>query len=373
MSGIIGSPTTEIISEGLVFNVDATKRPCVLRPFHDPLNVYNIVDSAAPTNGCQLPDHSLFVTPSGEVLYRSSTPICSFQFDAYTSGALTSATGGDAGDAGFFITFGTTIIIGYSFVGDCIGFPGTCTTFTGGCGTLLNIGATAPITYIDNISFNTCGGAPLPMTVVTGDAGVCKMSGMTSLDDGGNIAFAYSNGGPTNNNWVRFTDMSTLNLSVNHSAEFVIYNDNVFGPTSPTIYNRGSQSGANGYWWVYLTDGGGTDSLIWEYSYTPSSYTSIGTATVIPRNVYTHGIITIDYENLEYKIYINGVLVNTQSLISTIRNVTSDILYMGVYDESIASNYGFTGNIPILRFYDHVLNQNEVVHNFTAIKDKYGL
>jgi len=256
MSGTIGStPTTEIISEGLVFNVDARLRASVLKPLGNPMHVHN--------------------------------------------------------------------------------------------------------TVAEN----------------TFDEGVCKMSGMTSLESGGTISFSYINSGPTNNNWVLFDGMTTLNLSRNHSAEFVIYNKNIFGPTSwPAIYNRGGQSGSNGYWWCFLTDGGGVDNLIWQYSYAPSSYASLSVPTVINRFGYTHGIISINYDTFEYKVYINGALVSTQTPDVTIREVPGqDNLYMGVYNGSSGSQYGFTGDIPILRFYDRVLNEDEVTHNFTAIKNYYAL
>jgi hypothetical protein len=254
MSGTIGStPTTEIISEGLVFNVDARLRASVLKPLNDPLNVYNTVAES-------------------------------------------------------------------------------------------NFGA-----------------------------GVCSMTGMTSLDNGGNLEFAYINPGPTNNNWVTFNDMSTLNLTGTHSSEFVIYNNNVFGPAWPAVYSRGQQSSLDGYWWVYLGFGGDPDVIYWQYSLSTGSITAINGGTVIPRNTYTHIIMSIDYENLEFKIYVNGVWNNTQALSSVIRNVLHDQMLMGTYYSTTGSNYGFTGNIPILRFYDRVLNEDEVTHNFTAIKNYYAL
>jgi len=254
MSGTIGSrPTTEIISEGLVFNVDARLRASVLKPLNNPLNVYNTV---AESN------------------------------------------------------FGT---------------------------------------------------------------GVCSMTGMTSLDNGGNLEFASINPGPTNNNWVTFNDMSTLNLTGTHSSEFVIYNNNVFGPQWPTIYSRGGQNSGVGYWWVYLGFGGDPDTIYWQYSLSPPPIIALNGGTVIPRNAYTHVIMSIDYENLEFKIYINGVLNNTQAIAATIRNVLHDHMYIGTYELTTNSPYGFTGNIPILRFYDRVLNEDEVTHNFTAIKNYYAL
>ena len=127
-------------------------------------------DGSGYTDGCQLPNNSIFVTPDGEVLYRSSEPICGFEFDAYTSGAITGATGGDAEDAGLTVGAGAVTVLGFGLAAECFGpATGACTTFTtAGCGTLVNIGTTAPITYIDNPTFSTCGGGNLPMTIVSG-------------------------------------------------------------------------------------------------------------------------------------------------------------------------------------------------------------
>jgi len=260
MSGTIGSPTTDIVSDGLVFNVDATKRASVLKPFDDPLNVYNIIDPAFA-------------------------------------------------------------------------------------------------------------------------AGICSTTGLTSYIDDGSIVLPnpIPNYPTVNNNWVKFTDMSSLSLSGSHSSDFVIYNSNQFGVVSwPGVYNRGPQSSSFGYWWVYLTDGGGPDNIFWQQSYT-TGIDSIGTATGITRDAYTHVIMTIDYENLEFNIYLNGALTNTQPLIATIRNVFYNPLYIGTYDGDDPSpylggeRYGFEGRIPILRFYSRVLNQDEVTQNFNAIKYTYGL
>ena len=83
---------------------------------------------------------------------------------------------------GITIFFGF-LVLGIGLAGECFGpATGACTTFTtAGCGTLVNIGTTAPITYIDNPSFSTCGGGNLPMTIVSGTT---TTSGITTVESG---------------------------------------------------------------------------------------------------------------------------------------------------------------------------------------------
>jgi len=81
------------------------------------------------TDGCDLPDLNLYLSEDGEVFYNSSEAIGGFQFNV--DGAIVnSATGGDAGAAGFMITSSSTTVLGFSLSG---------ATFGPGCGTMVNL------------------------------------------------------------------------------------------------------------------------------------------------------------------------------------------------------------------------------------------
>ena len=74
---------------------------------------------ADPTDGCELNTNQLFLTADGEVLYNSSTDIAGFQFTVDGTTA-TGASGGDAAAAGFTVTPGGSIVLGFSFTGSTI-------------------------------------------------------------------------------------------------------------------------------------------------------------------------------------------------------------------------------------------------------------
>jgi hypothetical protein len=66
------------------------------------------------------------------------------------------------------------------------------------------------------------------------------------------------------------------------------------------------------------------------------------------------------------RIYINGVENNTASLTRTGQNQTSNFV-LGQWDGYL------TGNIALSRMYNKVLNSTEVLQNFNATKDRFGL
>ena len=80
------------------------------------------------TDGCDLPDYTLFLTSDGSVLYNSSDAIGGFQFNV---DGLVSASGGAAADAGFTVSTGGSTVLGFSFSGASIpAGEGVLTTLT---------------------------------------------------------------------------------------------------------------------------------------------------------------------------------------------------------------------------------------------------
>ena len=84
-------------------------------------------------DGCDLPDSEttgfLHLTADGSVLYKSLYDIGGFQFNVDGT-ILNSASGGDAGAAGFMISTGGSMVLGFSLTG---------ATIPAGCGTLLEL------------------------------------------------------------------------------------------------------------------------------------------------------------------------------------------------------------------------------------------
>ena len=68
------------------------------------------------TDGCDLPDLNLYLTEDGAVFYNSSEAIGGFQFNV-DGATVNSASGGDAGAAGFMISSSLTTVLGFSLSG----------------------------------------------------------------------------------------------------------------------------------------------------------------------------------------------------------------------------------------------------------------
>ena len=74
---------------------------------------------ADPTDGCELDTNQLFLTSSGDVLFNSDADIGGFQFTVDGTTA-SGASGGAAADAGFTVSAGGSVVLGFSFTGASI-------------------------------------------------------------------------------------------------------------------------------------------------------------------------------------------------------------------------------------------------------------
>jgi hypothetical protein len=71
--------------------------------------------SSDPTNGCELPENTIYITDSGDVLYNVPTDFAGIQFT--TEGAVgTSASGGEAAGVGWLLQAANGTILGFSFI-----------------------------------------------------------------------------------------------------------------------------------------------------------------------------------------------------------------------------------------------------------------
>ena len=106
------------------------------------------------TNGCDLAENTVFITSEGSVFYKSTDAIGGFQF-SIDGATASSASGGDAGDAGFMISAAGSTVIGFSLTG---------ATFGPGCGTLTNIAVSENPTSLSNLIFSDAIGGALNFT-----------------------------------------------------------------------------------------------------------------------------------------------------------------------------------------------------------------
>ena len=97
---------------------------------------------ADPTDGCELDSNNLFLTTTGDLLYNAAEDIGGFQFTVDGT-TVSAASGGDAAAAGFTVTPGGSIVLGFSFTGS---------TIPAGSGLLLELSADVTgAVILDNI------------------------------------------------------------------------------------------------------------------------------------------------------------------------------------------------------------------------------
>ncbi|MBC8256056.1 MAG: T9SS type A sorting domain-containing protein [Candidatus Marinimicrobia bacterium] len=110
------------------------------------------------TDGCDLPDLNLFLGEDGSVYYQSSEEIGGFQFNV-DGATASSASGGDAGDAGFMVSTGGSMVIGFSLTG---------ATFGPGCGTLTQVNLDGSATGLSGIVVSDATGNAIPFIYYAG-------------------------------------------------------------------------------------------------------------------------------------------------------------------------------------------------------------
>ena len=98
--------------------------------------------------------------------------------------------------------------------------------------------------------------------------------------------------------------------------------------------------------------------------YGPGELTS---ATGVALNQWVHLVGTSD--NTTRKIYINGVLDQSNSYSLGIYSTSID-LQIG---RQLSGGYDYNGDVSAIRIYDRALSATEVLHNYNALKGRFGL
>ena len=126
------------------------------------------------------------------------------------------------------------------------------------------------------------------------------------------------------------------------------------GSNTPLPYMFGFHTAANNKYDMYLsgTSGYGPDSL--------------RSTTNIILNEWVHFVGTSD--NSTRKIYLNGVLDNSGAYSSGIYS-TNINLQIGAQ----LSSFNYNGDVSAIRIYDRALSAGEVLQNYQAQKERFGL
>jgi len=130
-------------------------------------------------DGCDLPSNNLYLM-AGDVLYNSSSDIAGFQFNVDGTTA-SGASGGDAADAGFTVSTGGSVVLGFSFTGS---------TIPAGCGTLTSLTLDGAATGLSSIVISDPTGNALDFEYYAGpvmgctDMAACNYNADAEVDDG---------------------------------------------------------------------------------------------------------------------------------------------------------------------------------------------
>ena len=113
------------------------------------------------TDGCDLPNNNLYLTEEGSVFYNTGDVIGGFQFNV-DGATVNSATGGDAGAAGFILNAGGSVVLGFSITG---------ATFGPGCGTMVELDVNGTASGLTGIVVSDPSGNPLAFEYYSGGGG----------------------------------------------------------------------------------------------------------------------------------------------------------------------------------------------------------
>jgi hypothetical protein len=127
-----------------------------------------------------------------------------------------------------------------------------------------------------------------------------------------------------------------------------------------TIYTQG------GLYLQYRFDGTFANFFREGYYFTPA---------VITYGNWYNVVQVWDKANFELKVYVNGILELTTTLINNAGNPASTTGYIGMQGTDPDGSYSrkFNGKISVIKLYEKVLTASEIQQNYNALKGRYGL
>ena len=145
------------------------------------------------TDGCDLSENEVYVTPTGDVLYNIPTDIAGWQFSVEGATA-TAAEGGESGSAGFTMSAGGGTVLAFSFSG---------ATIATDCGLLVSLTLDGTPTGLTDLVFSDSSASQIEVSYYSGSGGstdilgctdqaACNFNADATLDDG-SCEFAEEN------------------------------------------------------------------------------------------------------------------------------------------------------------------------------------
>ena len=114
-----------------------------------------------------------------------------------------------------------------------------------------------------------------------------------------------------------------------------------------------------------------TSTIIWRQMIPGVNDLAIVTSSYINTNNWYQIVGT--FTSGSQKLYVNGTVAGSGTAIGTI-STNSGGMSIGAYGGySGARYYYYNGNIAIIRVYNKVLSQTEILNNYNALKGRFGL
>lgn len=199
--------------------------------------------------------------------------------------------------------------------------------------------------------------------------GTLVQSPTYSSNDGGYFDFTggyYAGSGTGNYDHIRVLDDNTLDILSSLTIEMWVNIDtfSASGAVNMLFAKRGSTS--NGYVGFFTNTG-------LTFRVGTGSPSQLSWSTTLDLSTWQQIVITVGSGGS--KVYHNGVeVVDNPSYVGNFAAVdTTANLLIGDINPASSGVYAFNGKMSIFRMYNTILTPTEVLDNFNAIKNRYGL
>jgi hypothetical protein len=186
--------------------------------------------------------------------------------------------------------------------------------------------------------------------------------------------FSPSNGGSIVfdgvDDYIRTTYNSAYDFSnANFSMEAWFYSNPTANGNYTSICNRATYGSNERSFELFIANDTGTPYIWFGVFNSNWTYVNNSSLTGIQFNEWNHVIATSDGVG-NGKVYINGVLRQTNSSFNTAVTATTVPFLIGAYVGGAVGGF-FNGKIPIVKLYNKALTSDEVQQNYQATKDKF--
>jgi hypothetical protein len=160
-----------------------------------------------------------------------------------------------------------------------------------------------------------------------------------------------------------------------------IQNNTALDVQTPTVevWIKTNATTQNGFWfekgtvnsqYALFQEGG---SIQWRQKFFGASYNNLTTTTASYINTTNWYQVVGTFSSGSRKLYINGVLVNSDSQTGVIDTNAGGVSIGAYGGYSGSKSYYYNGNIGIVKVYNRVLTALEIQQNFNALRGRYGI